>query len=738
MKQRTTKLLLLLAIAGMVVAFFAFDLGQYLTLDYLKQQQAAFDELYQQNHFATLGAYAAIYILVTALSLPGATIMTLAGGAMFGLWTALLVVSFASSIGATLAFLVSRFLLRDWVQSRFGDKLVSINQGVEKEGPFYLFSLRLVPIFPFFVINLAMGLTPLKAGLFYIVSQIGMLPGTFVYVNAGTQIGLLESAAGILSPAIIFSFALLGIFPLVAKKVIGVLKARKVYANYNRPKSFDYNLVVLGAGSAGLVSSLIGSAVKAKVALIEKDKMGGDCLNTGCVPSKALIRSAKMASYAKRAAEFGFKNTEVEFDFAQVMERVQQVIAKVEPHDSAERFESLGVEVIQGLAMIKDPWTIEVGGRTLTTRNIIVSTGARPFVPSIKGLDQVDYLTSDSLWQMRELPEKFIVLGGGPIGSEMTQAFARLGSQVTQIEMGERIIGREDPEVGDYIRQRFESEGIRVLTEHAAREVVIRNGTNLLLCEHKGEQVGIEFDRILLAVGRRANVEGFGLQELGVEIGSRGTITADPFLRTNFPNILCAGDVTGPYQFTHTAGHQAWYAVVNALFGSIKSFKVDYRVVPWCTFTDAEVARVGLNETEAIEQNVPHEITRYGLDDLDRAIADSEDHGWVKVLTKPGKDKILGVTIVGPHAGDLLAEFVLAMKYNLGLNKILGTIHTYPTLSEMNKMAAGQWKKNHIPEKLLVWVERYLRWQRGEKGGDDETAIELTSDLADDNQRSGL
>lgn len=738
MRQRTTKLLLLLAIAGMVVAFFVFDLGQYLTLDYLKQQQAAFDDLYQQNRFASLGAYAAIYILVTALSLPGATIMTLAGGAMFGLWTALLVVSFASSIGATLAFLVSRFLLRDWVQSRFGDKLASINQGVEKEGPFYLFSLRLVPIFPFFVINLAMGLTPLKAGLFYIVSQIGMLPGTFVYVNAGTQIGQLESAAGILSPAIVFSFALLGIFPLVAKKVINVLKARKVYANYSRPKSFDYNLVVLGAGSAGLVSSLIGSAVKAKVALIEKNKMGGDCLNTGCVPSKALIRSAKMASYAKRAAEFGFKNTELEFDFAQVMERVQQVIAKVEPHDSAERFENLGVEVIQGSAMIKDPWTIEVGGRTLTTRNIIVSTGARPFIPSIKGLDQVDYLTSDNLWQLRELPEKFIVLGGGPIGSEMAQAFARLGSQVTQIETGERLIGREDPEVGDYIRQRFESEGIRVLTEHTAREVVVREDKNLLLCEHKGEQVEIEFDRILLAVGRRANVEGFGLQELGVEIGSRGTITADPFLRTNFPNILCAGDVTGPYQFTHTAGHQAWHAVVNALFGSIKSFKVDYRVVPWCTFTDAEVARVGLSETEAREQNIPHEITRYGLDDLDRAIADSEDHGWVKVLTKPGKDKILGVTIVGPHAGDLLAEFVLAMKYNLGLNKILGTIHTYPTLSEMNKMAAGQWKKDHIPEKLLVWVERYLRWQRGEKGGDDETAIELTADLADDNQRSGL
>lgn len=739
MKFFNAKSLLLLAIAGVVALFFIFDLGQYLTLDYLKQQQAAFDSLYQQHRFTMLATYALIYILVTALSLPGATVMTLAGGALFGLWTALLVVSFASSIGATLAFLVSRFLLRDWVQSRFGDKLSSINRGVEKEGSFYLFSLRLVPIFPFFIINLAMGLTPLKAGLFYIVSQVGMLPGTFVYVNAGTQIGQLDSAAGILSLPMILSFALLGIFPLLAKKILGIIKTRKVYATHNRPKNFEYNLVVLGAGSAGLVSSLIGSAVKAKVALIEKEKMGGDCLNTGCVPSKALIRSAKMLSYAKRAAEFGFKSTKVKFDFAEVMERVQQVIAKIEPHDSTERFEGLGVEVIQGSAMIRDPWTVEVNGRTMTTRNIIVSTGARPFIPPIKGLDQVDYLTSDNIWQLRELPQKFVVLGGGPIGSEMTQTFARLGSHVTQVEMGERIIGREDPEVGDYIRQKFESEGIEVLTGHAAQEVIVRDGKNLLVCEHKGEQVEIEFDHILIAVGRRANVEGFGLEDLGVALNPQGTITADPFLRTNYPNILCAGDVTGPYQFTHTAGHQAWYAVVNALFGAVKSFKVDYRVVPWCTFTDAEVARVGLSESEAKEQKVPYEVTRYGLDDLDRAIADSEDHGWVKVLTKPGKDKILGVTIVGSHAGDLLSEFVLAMKYNLGLNKILSTIHSYPTLSEMNKMAAGQWKKNHIPENLLVWVERYLRWQRGEKGETDETTTEpAVVDLADDNQRTGL
>lgn len=713
MSGRTTKISILVVIVVLIASFFIFDLGQYLTLSYLKSQQQVFNDYYQHNRFSTLLVYFVIYILVTALSLPGAAIMTLAGGALFGLWTAVIVVSFASSIGATLAFLVSRFLLRDWVQGKFGDKLQAINNGVEKEGAFYLFSLRLVPLFPFFVINLVMGLTPLKTSLYYVVSQAGMLAGTFVYVNAGTQLGQLESAGGILSPGLLVSFALLGIFPLVAKRILAVFQARKVFAGYQKPQKFDYNLVVLGAGSGGLVSSYIAAAVKAKVALIEKHKMGGDCLNTGCVPSKALLRSAKMLSYAKRAKEFGFEKTEVEFDFAKVMERVQQKIAQVEPHDSIERYTSLGVEVIEGEAKITSPWTVEVNGETLTTRSIIIATGAKPFVPPIKGLDQIDYLTSDNLWSLRELPKKLVVLGGGPIGSEMTQAFARLGSQVTQVEMGSWIVGREDPEVGDFIQQKFEEDGIQVLTEHQAQEVRVDADRQWLICEHQGEKTEIEFDQLLIAVGRKANVTGFGLEELGVEISPRGTVVSDPFLRTNFPNILCAGDVTGPYQFTHTAAHQAWYAAVNALFGQFKSFKVDYRVIPWCTFTDAEVARVGLNETEATEQGVPFEITRYGIDDLDRAIADNEDHGWVKVLTKPGSDKILGVTIVGTHAGDLLAEYVLAMKYKLGLNKILGTIHTYPTLAEMNKYAAGEWKRAHAPEKLLSWIEKFHAWRRG-------------------------
>ncbi|MGE4345232.1 MAG: FAD-dependent oxidoreductase [Geoalkalibacter sp.] len=707
------KIFIVLAIAIVVALFIAFDLQRYLTLAEFKSRQEAFQEFYAANRVLTLGAYFFLYVIVTALSLPGAAVMTLAGGALFGFLPALIVVSFASTIGATLAFFVSRFLLRDWVQSKFRKRLKALNAGIEKDGGFYLFTLRLVPIFPFFVINLAMGLTPMRPLTYYWVSQVGMLPGTAVYVNAGTQLGQIETLGGILSPQLLLSFALLGIFPLLARKGVDIMQKRRSLKDFPKPDKFDFNTVVLGAGSAGLVSAYIAAAVKAKVALVEKDKMGGDCLNTGCIPSKALIRTAKMLSYGRRAREFGLQKTETEFDFGQVMERVQAVIKKVEPHDSVERYTELGVECIKGEARLTSPYTVQVGERTLTSRSIVVATGAEPFVPPIPGLDQVDYLTSDTLWKLRELPQRLVVLGGGPIGCEMTQAFARFGAQVTQVEMGDHIMGREDADAADFIRKRFEAEGVRVLTEHAAKEVKVSAGEKLLVCEHQGEKVDLPFDALLVAVGRRARTKGFGLEELGVRLSDRGTIDTDPFLRTNFPNIFCAGDVAGPYQFTHTAAHQAWYATVNALFGDFKKFRADYSVIPWCTFTDPEVARAGLNEAEARDQEIEHEVTRFELAELDRAIAEGEDHGWIKVITPPGKDKILGVTIVGTHAGDLLAEYVLAMKHGLGLNKIFGAIHPYPTLAEANKMAAGEWKKAHVPEKLLDWIEKYHAWRRG-------------------------
>ena len=711
------KLLLLLALGLLVGAFFVFDLGRFFSLDYFKSQQAAIETWRAAHPGLTAGLFFAGYVAVTGLSLPGAAVMTLVAGAIFGLLWGTVIVSFASTLGATLAFLAARFVLRDWVQGKFGEKLKAINAGMAKEGGFYLFTLRLIPIFPFFIINLLMGLTPIRTWTFYWVSQIGMLAGTLVYVNAGTQLAKIDSLHGILSAELLASFALLGVFPLIAKKIVAVVKARRVYAKWPKPKRFDCNLVVIGAGSAGLVTAYIAAAVKAKVTLIEKHRMGGDCLNTGCVPSKALILSAKLLSHIRRSPEFGIRQAEAEFEFAEVMERVQRVIREVAPHDSVERYTGLGVEVIEGAAKITSPWTVDVttaeGTRTLTTRSIVIAAGARPFVPPIPGLEEVGYLTSDTVWNLRTLPKRLIVLGGGPIGSELTQTFARLGSQVTQVEMAPRILIREDPEVSELVTARFRAEGIAVLVNHKAKRFTVENGEKVLIAEHDGSDVRIPFDAVLVAVGRVANTTGYGLEELGIPTTPARTVETNEFLQTRYPNIYAAGDVAGPFQFTHTAAHQAWYASVNALFAPFKMFKADYSVIPWSTFVDPEVARVGLNEQEARDRGIPHEVTVYGLDDLDRAIADGEAHGFVKVLTVPGKDRILGATIVGEHAGDLLAEYVLAMRHGIGLNKILSTIHIYPTLAEANKYAAGVWKKAHTPKKLLAWVERFHGWRRG-------------------------
>lgn len=715
--MQVRKFALLAFLMVLVAVFLAFDLGQYLSLDALKARQASILALHESRPLLSVTIYFIVYVFTTALSLPaGATLLTLAGGAVFGLVWGTVIVSFASTLGATLAFLISRFLLRDWVSNRFGQRLKAINDGVQREGALYLFTLRLIPVFPFFLVNLLLGLTAMKVRTFYWVSQLGMLAGTLVYVNAGTQLGKLESLSGILSPALLGSFALLGIFPLIARKGVELIRANKVYAPWKKPVRFDRNVVVIGGGSAGLVTAYIAAAVKAKVSLIEKHKLGGDCLNTGCVPSKALIRSAKFLSHAARAHEFGMRAAQVDFSFASVMERVQAVIKTIEPHDSAERYSGLGVDVIRGSARIVTPWEVEIDQddgqrRRLSTRSIVIATGASPFVPPIPGIEEVGYLTSDNVWELRELPARLLVLGGGPIGAELAQAFARFGAKVTQVEMAPRILMREDVEVSEIVKARFEAEGIAALVDHRAQAFVIEGGEKFLLAEHKGEEVRIPFDAVLLALGRSANLSGFGLEDLGIPVGR--TVDTNEFLQTNYPNIYAAGDVAGPYQFTHSAAHQAWYAAVNALFDPIRKFRVDYSVIPWATFVEPEVARVGLNELEARERNIPHEVTTYGIDDLDRAIADSEAHGFVKVLTVPGKDRILGVTIVGEHAGDLIAEYVLAMKQGIGLNRILSTIHIYPTMAEANKYVAGNWKRAHAPEKLLAWVERFHAWRRG-------------------------
>ncbi|NRB10850.1 MAG: dihydrolipoyl dehydrogenase [Rickettsiaceae bacterium] len=713
------RFLLLCTILGLIVVFFLGDYNQYFSLEYIKQRQQDFANIYQTNKIITIVTFAILYVAITALSLPGAAVLTILAGVLFGTTIGVLIVSPASVIGATITFLLARFLFQDVINKKFPNQVKIINDGVKKDGALYLFILRLVPLFPFFMINILMGLTAIRIITFILVSFIGMLPGTFLYVYAGQSLSKITSTKDILSLEIIIAFSLIAIFPLLTKKLIVFFKAEnfdsKLHMNnkFQKPKKFDYNVIVIGAGSAGLVASYIAAIIKAKVALIEKNKMGGDCLNTGCVPSKALIRSAKIMSYIKRAKEFGFTDGKLNFNFADIMNRVQQVIKKIEPHDSIYRYSKLGVDCISGSAKIISPYEVQIDkNKIITAKAIIVATGARPLVPNIPGLSKIDYLTSDNLWQLKKLPKKLLVLGGGPIGSEMAQSFARLGSNVTLIEMAPQILTREDEEVIQLVSKYFKDENINILTSHKAKEFIKKGNKKSLICEVNNKEVIIDFDAVIVALGRAANIDGFGLEELGIVINERKTISCNSFMQTNIPNIYVCGDVAGPYQFTHVAAHQAWYACINALFSPFKKFKVDYDIIAFATFTDPEVARVGLNEKEAKAQNIAYEVTIYGIDDLDRAIADSQDHGFVKILTKPNSDKILGVTIVGSHASDIITEYVLAMKYNIGLKQILKTMHIYPTLAEANKYAAGNWQKNHQPQLIIKLLEKFHKFRR--------------------------
>lgn len=710
------RLALLALILGLVAAFFVFGLGQYLDLAHLKAAHAQLAGSVAAHPWRAAGWFFLVYVAVAALSLPGAALLTLVAGALFGLLAGTLLVSFASTLGATLAMLSSRFVLRDWVAARCAPLLDGIDRGLARDGAFYLFALRLVPAFPFFLINLAMGLTRLPTRTFAWVSQLGMLPGTLVYVNAGRELGRLDSLAGILSPGLLGAFALLGLLPLLARRLLDVLRARRVYAGWERPRRFERNLVVIGAGAGGLVSAYLAAALGARVSLIEKGKMGGDCLNRGCVPSKALLRSARFAGELRQAARLGWRASG-EADFAAVMERVQRVIATVAPHDSAERYRELGVEVIEGEAHLVTPWAVEVAGRRLTSRAIVIATGGRPLVPNIPGLELVEPLTSDSVWSLRERPARLLVLGGGPIGCELAQAFQRLGCQVSLVEMAERLLLREEPEASAALQAALAEDGVALYLHHQALRFELRDGERQLVCRDLdgGHSLTLAFDRVLLALGRVASVEGLDVEALGLVRRGNGTLETDEYLATRFPNLYAVGDVTGPWQFTHVAAHQAGYAVLNALLGGFWRLRADYRAIPWATFTAPEVARVGLSEAEAREQSIAHEVTRFELAELDRAIAEEATGGFVKVLSVPGRDRILGATIVGEHAGELIAEFVAAMQHGRGLKQLLRTIHVYPTLSEANKYAAGAWQRAHVAPWQLKLLRRLHAWQRGKR-----------------------
>ncbi|BBM89195.1 hypothetical protein COTS27_00889 [Spirochaetota bacterium] len=700
--KKTVKntLRLITFLLGIVIAIisYRYNIGDYFTIENAKLQQQNLKAFYQLYPGQTILIYAGIYILITTISIPGATVLTLLGGALFNFWVGLIVVSFCSIIGASLAFIISRFIAKETIEQRFPTIINKINDGIKKQGAFYILTLRLVPIFPFFIVNMVTSVTQLKLSTFFWASQLGMLPGTAVYVNAGKQLASIQSAADILSAPIIVSFILIAAFPFVVKGGLSWFKNANLYRRYKKPATFDYNVVVIGAGSGGLVASYIAAAAKAKVALIEKDKMGGDCLNTGCVPSKALIKTASLVHNLEKAKKIGLLSVKpYTTHFSNAMKHVKASIKAIEPHDSVKRYSSLGVECFKGTAKIRSPWEIAIGNKIITTKNIIISTGAAPFVPPLKNIEKVNYLTSDTVWNLKTLPKRLVVLGGGPIGCELAMAFNRLGSAVTQVEVNSRIMRVEDPEVSDFLTQKFKNEGINILTGHRAIEFQVSGKTKYLIAQStSGKKTKIPFDEILISIGRRPNAKGFGAEDLGIELRPNGTIAANEFMQTNYPNIYVCGDITGPFQFTHTAGHQAYYAAFNALYGKFKKFKVDYNVIPWCTYTDPEIASVGLNEQRAQSQGTEYDLTTYDLKGLDRAVTDLANEGFVRILTRKGSDKILGVTIVAANASTLILEFIAAMKNNFGLKSILATIHIYPSMGEANKAAAGIWRKKSI------------------------------------------
>ena len=655
-------------------------------------------------------AFFALYVAVTALSLPFAVWMTLLGAAVFGFWQGLVLVSFASSVGATAAFLVARYLMRDWVRGRIGHRLAAIERGIERDGAFYLFSLRLIPVVPFFVINLAFGLSRMSARRFYWVSQLGMLPGTVVYVAAGAQLGRLERLSDIVSPGLIGAFVALGLFPWVARAVLRALQKRRALRGHRPPKSFDRNLVVIGAGAAGLVASYVAAQARARVTLIQQGPMGGDCLNFGCVPSKALIASARAAAAAREAAHLGV-SAAPRVDWPRVTARISEVIAAIEPNDSVERYEGLGVEVLRGHARLADPWTVEVDGTRLSARAVVLATGAEPVIPPIPGIEAVDPLTSDTLWTalaaMPGPPRRMVILGGGPIGCEIAQALARLGAGITLIEAAPRLLIREEPEASEAIRAALAHDGVDIRL--GAKAVAFGADDGKWLELDNGAR--IPFDHLLVAVGRKARLEGYGLEALGIPTGR--VIETNDYLETLLPHIYAAGDAAGPLQLTNAAGHQGWIAAANALAAPFWRFKAHAAPIPAAVFTAPELARVGPSVAELEAGGIAHEITRYPLSHLDRALAEGAPGGFVQILTAKGSDRILGATVLGPHAAEILAEIVLAMRHGLGLGKILATPHIYPSWSEAAKNAAGRWKQGHVNPRLLDLAERFMAWRRG-------------------------
>ena len=705
----------LLIIAAIFFMADWFDLSQHLTLSQLKHHQLYLHSLVQDFPVQSVVIYFIAYIVMAGLALPGALIFTLAGGALFGLAAGVILVSFASTLGALASFLVARFFLHDFVQTRYQQRLTVINQKIQQQGATYLLFLRLVPAFPFFMVNLLMALTPISARTYYIVSQIGMLPATFIFVNAGTELAKISSVDDILSIPLLLSLLLLACLPFISKQLAKRVSCWRLYKSWQRPKKFDYHTIVIGGGAAGLVAAYTTQTLQGKVALIEKHQMGGDCLNTGCVPSKSILRTAKFIHDIGQHSNYGVQQAEFKLQFQQVMQRVREKISTIAPKDSIKRYNDMGVDCFQAHAQLLSPWQVEAVSEnskiTISAKNIILAGGATPNVPTIPGLENINYYTSDNIWHLDHLPEKLLIIGAGPIGCELGQAFVRLGAKVTMINRNERILTNEDAQAAHALQYALQQDGVKILNNFNPLKIDDNSKNFSLMGEQHNEILHIAFSHCLIATGRKPSL--LGCEALDIETNSHGQVITNDKQQTNYPNIYACGDITSPLQYTHSASHQAWYAAFNALFRPFKQFNCQLNHIPRAIYTDPEVASLGISEQQAIQKNIPHEISYFAMDDVDRAITDEATTGFIKVITRRNNDKILGVCIVGEHSSELIAEFVLAKTHNLGLNKILQTVHLYPTRGEINRLVAGQWRQKKFTAYQRKLLKLFQNWRLG-------------------------
>lgn len=710
--MKLTRWLIVLFFVVATICFFWFDLEQYLTLEMIQAKSGALRDQVQAHPWWAGSVFFAAYVALTVMSFPGTVVLTLLAGALFGLVGGTLMVSFASNIGALFAMLISRFLLRDWIQRRFAKQIASINRGLERDGAFYLFSLRLIPLVPFVLLNPALGLTRVSMWTFWWTTQAGMLPGHAIYVGAGRQLARIREISDILSPSLIGTLALLAIFPLAATKLLTLYKARKVYSGWQKPKSFEHNLVVIGGGSGGLTAARIAASMKARVALVERERLGGAALHSGSVPARALMRAANLHHTLRQGGTLGIRmHTEV--DFAEVMRQVRRTLDEAQGQVTAESSKTAGLEMVRGSAQLTSPWSVQVGNRTLCSRAIVIATGSHAIIPPIPGLEEVEPLTCENVWDLQQRPERLLVMGGEANACELAQAFQRLGCQVTLVVEGDMLLASAEPEARQAVTDALCADGVQVLLKVSPQRFEVAESERRLVCSIDEQNRFLAFDQVLLALGREAHLHDLGLEKLKLSTREDGSLEVDEYLATRYPNIYAVGAVTGPDSSFQSAKHHAWYAAANGLFSGFRRFMVSDRVVPRVAFTSPEIASVGLTEAQAKLAELEYEVTMLDLDSLEAAQMSIGNSGFLKVLTERGRDRIIGVTLVGDGASETLAVFVLAMKHKLGLNKLRRTVHINPTLAEASLAVAEAWRRAHTAKRSQTWAARLHRWRLG-------------------------